>query len=95
MSKAHREEVFFAYVDDEEAREGIRWLTPPPMEDLMRHYGDFDAYVEHQPLSPPTSASRSLRRMRDICWSGWRSAGHASPLPEPVLHQAGFLQHVF
>ena len=46
------EEVFFTYMDDEEAREGIRWPTPPPLKELTKRLGDFRAYLDRQPLSP-------------------------------------------
>lgn len=52
MLQLSSEELFFTYVDSEEAREGIRWPTPPPLEELVKRLGDFRAHLGQQRLSP-------------------------------------------
>jgi len=45
------EDVFFSFLDTEEAREGVRWSTPPPLVELAKRYVDFRSYLDHSSLS--------------------------------------------
>ena len=45
------DEVFFTYVDSEDAAEG-NWPTPPPGEELARRHEYFQIYLDCHELSP-------------------------------------------